>query len=298
MNTQTPTTDHQAPSHGADTPGVPRRVLWLAGLLVALGAAVATAHGLYEVAHATGTPSVIAALYPLITDGLAVVAYAATTRLTGRARAYAWVVVILAAGLSGLAQASYMADATPALASRGTNPAAVPGALRFGVGAWPALAAAIVAHLLFLIGTHTPQPTAEPGGAAERPPLNTEPSTKDTVQLPAVQPEPEHPPVEHPDVEQSAAGHQTPATAVNGRAPVNTTGRDTTSEDPAGSAFERAHRAAESHAQAHGHLPTVTQLMELAEVSRGTAHNALKPLRERSTALHLVRNADDHRPLP
>ncbi len=124
-----------------------RAVIWLPGLAVALGAAVATAHGLFEVAVAARVPVGIAWLYPLITDGLALVAYAATARLTGGAARYAWSVVVLAAGLSGLAQAVYLAgdatvDASPAL--------------RFGVGAWPAVAAAVVAHLLYLLADNHP----------------------------------------------------------------------------------------------------------------------------------------------
>ena len=43
-----------------------RATLWLPGLAVALGAAVATAHGLYEVAIAAAVPAGIAWLYPLI----------------------------------------------------------------------------------------------------------------------------------------------------------------------------------------------------------------------------------------
>lgn len=143
MTTQHPTTTRQIAE--ASETGRPRRAarvaLWLPGLLVAVGAAVATAHGLYEVARAADTPPVIAALYPLITDGLALVAYAATARLSGSGRRYAWTVVVLAAGLSGLAQASYLAQSVHT----------APTALRFGIGAWPAIAAAIVAHLLFLI---------------------------------------------------------------------------------------------------------------------------------------------------
>jgi len=126
--------------------------IWVPGLLVAVGAAVATAHGLYEVARAAGAPTLIAGLYPLITDGLALVAYAATARLTDTARRYAWTVVVLAAGLSGLAQASHLADGV----------ATAPAALRFGVGAWPAIAAAIVAHLLFLLATHAPEAVQRP----------------------------------------------------------------------------------------------------------------------------------------
>ena len=73
--------------------------VWLPGLAVALGAAVATAHGLYEVAVAAHVPPAIAWLYPLITDGLALVAYTATARLHGGGARYAWSVVVLAAGV-------------------------------------------------------------------------------------------------------------------------------------------------------------------------------------------------------
>src|SRR5689334_24071178 len=111
-----------------------RMVVWLPGLAVAIGAAAATAHGLFEVAVAARVPAGIAWLYPLITDGLALVAYAATARLRGGAARYAWAVVVLAAGLSGLAQAAYLAGGATVDASP---------ALRFGVGAWPAVAAAL-----------------------------------------------------------------------------------------------------------------------------------------------------------
>jgi hypothetical protein len=133
-----------------------RWLIWTAGLIVAVGAAIATAHGLYRVAIAATVPPVIGWLYPLITDGLALVAYASTTRLTGAGRRYAWAVVVLAAGLSGLAQASYLAI--------GVNSAPVQ--LRFGVGAWPATAAAITAHLLYLLAG---RPAAVQPAAAVRP---------------------------------------------------------------------------------------------------------------------------------
>src|SRR4051812_7200667 len=131
-----------------------RAAIWLPGLAVAVGAAVATAHGLYEVAVAARVPGGIAWLYPLITDGLALVAYAATARLDGSARRYAWAVVVLAARLSGLAQASFLADGVAQTAP----------ALGLGVGAWPAGAAAVVAHLLSLLAGDAPvvQPDAVP----------------------------------------------------------------------------------------------------------------------------------------
>jgi hypothetical protein len=118
--------------------------VWWAGLVVASAAAAATAHGLYAVAAASDVPAPVAVLYPVMTDGLALVAYSATNRLTEGPRRYAWAVVVAAAGLSGAAQAVY-------LAGGGVN--AAPSGVRFGVGAAPALAAAAVAHLLHLIRT-------------------------------------------------------------------------------------------------------------------------------------------------
>ncbi len=204
-----------------------RTAIWLPGLAVAVGAAVATAHGLYEVAVAARVPVGIAWLYPLITDGLALVAYAATARLDGSARRYAWTVVVLAAGLSGLAQASFLAGGVERTAA----------ALRFGVGAWPAVAAAVVAHLLYL--------------------LASDPTPAD------VQPKPPAAPVVRPS---------DPAPDVPSDSPAR----------------DRARVAAQRHAAEHGDLPTVRQLMALAQVSRGTAGDALKSLRTPPAALHLV----------
>ncbi|GAA4554280.1 hypothetical protein [Pseudonocardia xishanensis] len=210
------------------------RAIWLPGLAVAVGAAAATAHGLYEVAVASRVPAGIAWLYPLITDGLALVAYAATARLTGSAARYAWAVVVVAAGLSGLAQAVYLA------AEQGLE--ASP-AVRFGIGAWPAVAAAVVAHLLYLLTDDTvvQRPAEQPVVKAE------------LVQPPAVELDPPEParPVESPQ-------------------------RD------------RARTRARAHAAEHGRLPTVSELQDLAGVSRGTAAKALKALRDQPTALHLV----------
>src|SRR3954452_24824465 len=95
--------------HPATGERVVRAAIWLPGLAVAVGAAVATAHGLFEVALAAQVPAGIAWLYPLITDGLPLFPYAAPARLTGGPARYAWSVVVLAAGLSGLAQAVYLA---------------------------------------------------------------------------------------------------------------------------------------------------------------------------------------------
>ena len=253
------------------------RTVWAAGLVVAAGAGLATAHGLYQVAAAARVPTPIGWLYPLITDGLALVAYAATTRLHDGGRRYAVGIVILAAGLSGLAQAVYLAGGLDP-----TGPAPV--GLRFGVGAWPAIAAALTAHLLHLVATGASTP---PAAAMQRSPVSdTRPPSHppyndapyNTASTPTVQPRPTHAPTKQPV--QSAADERL-NTAPAG---LNTSQRS----GPAGSARDRARAAARHHHARHGALPTVTGLMSLANVARGTAANALKDLRAERPALHLV----------
>lgn len=158
-------TPGRAASPSAPEPAARRHGLGvLAGWAVGLGAAAATAHGLYEVASASLVPAGIAWLYPLITDGVALVAYSATTRFhrTG-ARVYAGVVVVLAAGLSGLAQAIYLARADVDLAL-------APAPVRFGMGFWPAIAAMIAAHLIYLMATER-EPVAVPAAPHEAAPI-------------------------------------------------------------------------------------------------------------------------------
>jgi hypothetical protein len=248
---------------------------------VALGAAVATAHGLYEVAAGAGVPNLIAWLYPLITDGLALVAYASTARLAEKGRRYAWGVVVLAAGLSGLAQASkasgWVGDASPAL--------------RFGVGAWPAIAAAIVAHLLFMLSADTraaASNTTVDAAPDERP--SSSPAT------PAVQPQPVQA-SNPPEAERS-----TPPPGVQSREHVALpAGRSTEQRavSSAGSpALDRARAAARSHHNRTGQWPTVSQLQETTGVARGTAGNALKELRDQPAALHVVNGNDTARTQP
>ncbi len=278
-------------------------VLWLPGLLVALGAGVATAHGLYEVAAASEVPEVIAWLYPLITDGLALVAYVSTSRLAGSGRRYAWAVVVLAAGLSGLAQASYLAGGV----------GAAPPLLRFGVGAWPAVAAAIVAHLLFLLGTQS-APDGKPSTTAEPEPVQPTPARTERVQrAEPAEPPPSPKPTEHrptvqpasvqPKSVQAAASasdaapssvevRRSPSPSVQ---PQEATSSSRQGESPA---RDRADRAARTYAAQHDGLPTVTELMTLAEVSRGTAGEALKALRAQPTSLHVVQDQQEAKAQP
>jgi hypothetical protein len=256
-----------------------RWLVWLAGLIVVVAAVAATAHGLYVVALGSGTTAGIAWLYPVITDGLALVAYGATTRLTGPARRYAWTVVVLAAGLSGLAQAVYLSGALP---QPGADVAPAPSAVRFGVGAWPAVAAAIAAHLLFLIGNHhSPHPVdthestepvpPRPVPASDVPVRSAEHGTWDADARPA--------PVVAPG---TASPTALPGAAQSSQlgAPMlalelghGLEGRRVLSQS------DRARVAAERHAARTGSLPTVRELAELADVGRGTADRALAALR-------------------
>ena len=297
-----------------------RAVIWLPGLAVALGAAVATAHGLFEVAVAARVPAGIAWLYPLITDGLALVAYAATARLTGGPARYAWTVVVLAAGLSGLAQAVYLSggasvDATPAL--------------RFGVGAWPAVAAAVVAHLLYLLAAHPQPSTVHDAGrpiwpadsedtaadataphthgdvfdrlsaAAATTPgavqAGVQPGVQPVLYTPsAVQPDPYNPLPDEPADPLPMTFGSGPGAVGDGPVehPLAATEQPLNgAADPA--PRDRARAAAVRHATRHGALPTVTELEALAAVSRGTAAAALRALREHPNPLHLVPDNPD-----
>lgn len=294
------------------------RSVWGAGLTVALGAAVATAHGLYAVVLATGTLPFIAGLYPLITDGLALVAYAATARLTGPGRRYAWSIVVLAAGLSGLAQAVHMAGGLDS--ATGTQPGAgiVPTELRFGIGAWPAIAAAIVAHLLYLLGRNkvsftsdvldeqeqsnqalvVEQVQAEPDPMSVQPAMSSNLGLLSTVTtsasnagshpLPAASSSGVHGGQAgvHPQSStQSSEAEQVhgqtsipvarPASKPGGRPPAGSGGGGAA----AGAPRDRARASALRHREQAGGLPTVSVLMRLADVSRGTAGNALAEIR-------------------
>lgn len=257
--------------------------VWVAGGAVAAGAAVATAHGLYEVAAASGVPPGLAWIYPLITDGLALVAYAATSRLSGRAARYAWTVVVLAAGLSGLAQAAYLAAGPTAGAADLGGPGPL---LRFGVGAWPAVAAAIVAHLLYLLATPSTEPTRSPDGGLSAAVIDTSESSRRTVDTRAL-------PAVHQRRAVAAAAvhaHETSG-AVSTDLPGTVHARVTPSphtparDEPdqptgtAGAPRDRASRAATAHRDAYGAWPSVRDLAASAEVSTGLAAKVLRRFR-------------------
>jgi hypothetical protein len=138
-------------------------------LIVTVGAVAATAHGGFTVATAVGVPGPVALLYPVITDGLALVAYiAARAGLHRWATAYAWVVVVLAAGLSGLAQAVNLQS--------GGKPDTA-GMLGFGIGCWPAVAGLLAAHLVYIQRERDQQPgaVAEPAPSLDVAPIPVSP---------------------------------------------------------------------------------------------------------------------------
>jgi len=243
-----------------------RSAVWLPGLAVAVGAAIATAHGLYEVAVASRVPGPLAWLYPLITDGLALVAYTATARLSGSAARYAWSVVVIAAGLSGLAQAAFLAGDAEALIA--------PAWLRFGIGAWPAIAAAVVAHLLYLLADVHPDRSIDVGVQRSGPVVQS----SVTATGPALA------------ADELEAASSTPPEAEQA-------GQRSAAPAPA---REHARTLARAHRARHGDWPTVSDLQAAAGVSRGTASAALKSLRDHDNQpvpLHLVsdraQNHDD-----
>lgn len=128
----------------------PLAAVWAAG-------AALTAVGMYSVAVACGIPGELAWLYPLIFDGLALVAYRATNHTQDGARRYAAFVVVLCTGLSALAQAAHLA------AGKGLTAGAT-GNLKAGVGAAPAIAVALAAHLHWLT-TRKPAVSGTPESA-------------------------------------------------------------------------------------------------------------------------------------
>jgi hypothetical protein len=240
-----------------------RATLWLPGLTVALGAAAATAHGLYQVALAAAVPAGIAWLYPLITDGLALVAYSATNRLGRSAARYAWTVVITAAGLSGLAQAVYLASGATLNASP---------TLRFGIGAWPAVAAA---HLLHLLAAHDP---SEPPGQIASTVANL--SAMDALDTCADETSSSRPTVQGPSSRSRDTPEYPRPGVVSRPSPPSTPAEARSANMTVTPARTRASAAALRHAERHGALPTVSVLAAAADVSRGTAATVLKPLRE------------------
>ncbi len=226
------------------------------------------------------------------------VAYAATARLhQSRARRYAAGIVILAAGLSGLAQAVYLAGAI----HRGHT--ALVG-LRYGVGAWPALAAAIAAHLLHLLNPHgvdQAEASASNEAASNVAASNAEPSNwtynpsklaaSNDASNPSVQPRPTGERPTTPDqLDQDA-----PQPELDAEPPAT----------EAGSPRDRARAAARAYRDGHGTLPTVSELAEITGASRGTAGNALKDVRRGHVGPHdhhhprlLHRHSHSHYPRP
>lgn len=263
----------------------PRHSVWPWAALVTAGGVVATAHGLYAVAVASGVPTVVAALYPAMADGLALVAYAATKRLPSTV--YPWAVVVVAAGLSGLAQGVNLAGF------------GAPGWwLRFGVGAAPAAAVLASAHLLWLVG---------------RPRAGTEEVRDGTVrqregegavrgrQLEAGQPGAGPAAGDGEGREPAGGGEVRDRThpgqareAVAAGAAVGSGTHKTPQPGPAAPALAavaanghgdlptlvaKADREAREYLAEHGVLPSENVLARQVGCSRGTARNALVPLR-------------------
>ncbi|MFG1635420.1 hypothetical protein ACGFKX_11350 [Pseudonocardia alni] len=207
--------------------------------------------------------------------------------------------VIVAAGLSGLAQAVFLAGPAPA---SGAPPVEADAVLRFGVGAWPAIAAAVVAHLLYLLAeTRDGVPAAEASRDRPEPVEVSEPRLRATITVPPHG----RTPTERPDV--VGRGGAVPS-ALDGpvipgppRPVSHPAPRPAVRPEPGtgASAQDRARTAAQTHRQRHGDLPTVRELQEMADVGRGTAARALQQLRDTPqqapNGLHLVPDEPQNR---
>lgn len=152
-----------------------------------------------------------------------------------------------------------------------------------------AIAAAVVAHLLYLLADGAPDPMEPPDGesvATTRPVVQTSDSAPAPLDVqPGVHPAGEAAePALNAVYGAVAADLGVRAAADAGEQP----GAADEHPDDALSPRERAWAAATKHADRHGALPTVSELQALADVSRGTAGAVLKSLRQRPQSLHLV----------
>jgi hypothetical protein len=118
---------------------------------VAVCAAVATFHGAAHAAGTSGVTAPVTLLYPVMGDGLAVLAFRRIGVTRGPARGFAWAVMVVAASASGLAQA-YV------LAAGKAGGAAV---LAAGMGAAPA----VCVLLATVLASGEPVSRSEPGSS-------------------------------------------------------------------------------------------------------------------------------------
>jgi hypothetical protein len=252
----------------AESRGPGGRLVWAAGLIVAAAAGVATAHGLYQVAVAARVPVVIGWLYPLITDGLALLAYAATARLTHPgSRRYAAGIVLLAAGLSGLAQAVNLTGGiTHKTAPGGCGSASAPGPPS------PPRSPPTCSTSFTATATAPARRVHRVGRAMSSVRSDAVRLDDDAVQS-------------RPALDSAASGRATVGSGLDATTPD----RPSVQTDPGvSSAADRARDAARSHYARAGDWPTARALAELAQVGRSTAGSVLKGLREARPDLHVV----------
>lgn len=155
---------------------------------VAAAAAVATFHGAERAAAAGGVAWGITLLYPVMLDGLAVLAFRQIASSDGWRRVFAWFVMLAAAGASGSAQAYVHAK------GRHGGDAL----LGLGMGAAPAL--------IVLLATILGSPGARrPPAVASAPADQTAPAESPPAPPPAASP-PAAPPPPLPPATEPAAG--------------------------------------------------------------------------------------------
>jgi len=187
--------------------------------------------------------------------------------------------------LSGVAQAVHLAGGLE-------NPSGTPIALRLGVGAWPAIAAAVAAHLLHLIRTGVGDQSSSSARPVSVQSAPVSSSSSSGVPDPAASARRLDGAGVQLDGEPVTSGRTTrmqrrrlePDAATRDRRGTGAGVRTART----GTARDRAAEIARRHRDRHARLPTTTELARLADTSRSTAGAALKALRAERGALRVV----------
>ena len=304
------------PSRQVDTPTAPRRalraVIWLPGLAVALGAAAATAHGLYQVALAARGPG---------RDRLAL---PADHRRAGPGRLRRHRPPDRARRPATPGPSSSSPPACRGWRRPPTSPPAPPSTPHPRCGSAsapgprsPPRSSRTCSTSCSTTRHRRPRRASPPIPPTRRPPIPrpSHPRFPNPVRRPPPAPHrsanrtrsrvyrPPGPAVQPPHPSPARVFTPTPPTVFN---PITTRRRRRRTArrvygrmnrrsavgpaEPRGSARDRARAAAVRHATRHGALPTVTELEAAAHVSRGTAATVLRTLRDQPTPLHLITN--------
>jgi len=119
-------------------------ICWTVGVLL-------TYAGAHSFAAAAGYGQVRAWLFPVTLDAVALVAYLALLMLPAGERWYPLLVVVLTAGASAAAQGYHQTQLGPGGVTDALSGPELPALVKGAAGAWPAVAALLAGHLVWMI---------------------------------------------------------------------------------------------------------------------------------------------------